>query len=65
MICFFLTVLARLQEVTRPKERVERVRLGQFNTEPLDSEVAVDRLVENVKQHLLKLVAEGVRIVVE
>jgi len=58
-------ILARLQEVTRPKERVERVRLGQFSNEPLDSEGAVERLLDNVKQHLLKLVAEGVRIVVE
>jgi hypothetical protein len=58
-------VIGRIQEVTRPKERVERVRLSQFGSEALDSDVAVERLVENVKQHLLKLVAEGVRIIVE
>jgi hypothetical protein len=58
-------IITRLQEVTRPKERIERVRLGQFSTEPLDSEGAIDRLVENVKQHLLKLIAEGVRIIIE
>lgn len=58
-------ILARVQEVTRPKERVERVRLGQFSSEPVASEEAVERLVEGLKQHLLKLVAEGVRIVVD
>jgi len=58
-------IVSRLHEVTKPKERVERVRLSQFASEPLDSDLAVEHLVENVKQHLLKLVAEGVRIVIE
>lgn len=58
-------ILARVQEIARPQERVERVRLAELIQEPLDDEAAVDRFVETLKAHLLKLLAEGSRIIIE
>ena len=58
-------ILARIQEIARPQERVERVRLADLIQEPLDDEAAVDRFVETLKAHLLKLLAEGSRIIIE
>lgn len=62
-------VIARLQELTIPAQEegthVERVRLSEFFTQVLDSDAAVNDVVERLREHLLKLVAEGAKIVVE
>ena len=58
-------VLARVQEVVRPTEQVARVRLADLVQEPLDSEAAVRNFVQALEDHLLKLLAEGRRIVIE
>lgn len=62
-------VIARIQELTTPPEaegvRTERVRLAEFFVGPLDSEAAVKEAVERLSEYLLKLSAEGVRIIVE
>jgi hypothetical protein len=62
-------VIARVQELTTPPEaagiRTERVRLAEFFVEPLDSEAAVKEAIERLSEYLLKLSAEGVRIIVE
>lgn len=58
-------VILRMQELTRPKERLERVRPSELLQEPLDDEAAVERFVEALKAQLLKLLAEGNRIVIE
>ncbi len=58
-------VLARVQEITAPKQKVERIHLYNFFTDSLDSEEAVESAVERLKEHLLKLLAEGVKIVLE
>ena len=56
-------VVARLQELTIPPEEdgthVERVRLSEFFTRVLDTDAAVNDVVERLREHLLKLVAEG------
>jgi hypothetical protein len=61
--------VARVQELTAPPEvegaRTERVRLADFFVGPLDSESAIKEAVERLTDHLLKLFAEGVRIIVE
>jgi hypothetical protein len=58
--------LAQLQVATSsPGTRVERVRLAEFFGGPLDSGDAVREAVERLRHHLLKLVDEGVKIVVE
>lgn len=58
-------VVARIQQVAAPTDKVERVALAQFFTEGLDSEEAVDIAVERLREHLLKLIAAGVRIILE
>jgi hypothetical protein len=58
--------IGRLQELTAPKEgKLERVRLAEFFTEAVESEESVERAVERLREHLLKLVAEGVKIILE
>jgi hypothetical protein len=58
-------ILMRLQELTRPEERVERIRLAELLQEPLDTHESVDRFVEALKAQILKFIAEGSRVVVE
>jgi hypothetical protein len=58
--------LAQLQiAVSPPQTRVERVRLAEFFAGPLDSAAAVRAAVERLCDHLLKLVDEGVKVVVD
>ena len=55
-----------LQIATSPiQTRVERVRLAEFFGGPLDSGDAVRGALDQLRDHLLKLVDEGVKIVVE
>jgi len=62
-------VLARVQELTAPTEeqglRVERVKLAEFFTTTLDSEESVNEAIERLRDYLHKLVAQGVRIILE
>jgi hypothetical protein len=57
--------LVRLQELTAPKEKVERVKLASFFGNELESEEEIEKAVEHLKAHLLKLMAEGIKIVLE
>ena len=58
--------IARVQEITTPKEtRMERVRVAKFFAGSIDSEDAVTEAVKLLQDHLLKLLDEGVKIVVE
>jgi hypothetical protein len=57
--------LAQVVKVTTPPEtKVVRVRLAQFFS-ALESEDAIRQAVERLRDHLLKLHQEGVKIVVE
>lgn len=62
-------VLMRIEELTAPvgvqEVAVVRVRLAQFFNAGLDTADAVDDAVKRMSEHLHKLVAEGVRVVVE
>jgi hypothetical protein len=61
------SVLLRAQELTTPEEKVERLRIsdvvgvGQSLTSPED----VDRLLAQLRDHLLKLIASGVKVLLE
>jgi hypothetical protein len=61
--------IARVQELTSPPEvegaRTEHVRLADFFVGPLDTKEAIKEAVDQLREHLLKLAAEGVRIIVE
>ncbi|MBU7587299.1 MAG: BREX system P-loop protein BrxC [Nostoc sp. TH1S01] len=62
-------VLFRIQELTAITEEkevvIERVRLGDFYSETIDSEEAVEQVVERLREHLLDLVSKGVKIILE
>jgi hypothetical protein len=58
-------ILARVEELTRPGERLERVRAASFFSGTLDSEEAVDQAIERLREHLLKKLAEGLKLIVE
>lgn len=62
-------VLVRIQELTAQTEEqevvIERVRLADFSSEPIDSEEAVEQVVEQLKEHLLNLISKGVKIILE
>jgi hypothetical protein len=58
-------IVRRIEQAVQPKQRIERVRLRDLAVEPIESEEAIDRLLETLRAQLTKLVAEGVRIIVE
>jgi hypothetical protein len=58
-------VLVRLQELTAPEQRVERVRLAEFFSAALDSEASIDEAIRRLSDYLHKLIAEGARILLE
>jgi hypothetical protein len=60
-------VLLRVQEITAPEERVERVRVSDVAGvgKTLGTDEEVNELIEQLKDHLLKLIASGVTVVLE
>jgi len=60
-------VLLRLQQISAPEEKVERVRVahvaGLGGT--LSTQEEVNELLELLREHLYKLIASGVRVVLE
>jgi hypothetical protein len=57
--------LARLQELSAPDQKVERVRLADYFAATLTSHEAVDAALERLREDLYKLVDEQSRIVLE
>ncbi|MCL4299606.1 MAG: BREX system P-loop protein BrxC [Anaerolineae bacterium] len=61
--------LARIVEITTPADTSEvklaRVRLIEFFPDNLETEQAIDEAVERLREHLVKLLAEGVKIIPE
>lgn len=60
-------VLLRVQELAAPEETVERVRVSEIAGmgEMLSSPEDVDQLLEELRDHLLKLLASGVKVILE
>jgi hypothetical protein len=60
-------VILRVQEVTTPEEPVERVRVASVvgAGTMLSSEEHVDAALEQLRDHLLKLIASGVKVILE
>lgn len=57
----------RIQEFLAPEEKVERVRFADVfsHSQAISSAEEVDELVERLREHLLKLVEAGVKIILE
>ncbi len=58
-------VIAHIQQMIDPEEKIERVKLSEFFTEALDSREAVNTAIERLHEYLLKLLAEDVKIILE
>jgi len=60
-------VLLRVQELTAPEEKIERVRVSDVAGvgQTLSTPEEVEELLEQLRDHLLKLIASGVRVVLE
>jgi len=56
---------ARIYEITTPDKPIRRVRVSELFNEPIETEEAVDRAVESLRDHLMKLVAQDVKIILE
>jgi hypothetical protein len=58
-------VLQAVSSLAAPTERIERVRIAAFLSGTLNSAEDVEAAIERLREHLLKLLAEGARIVLE
>ncbi len=60
-------VLVRVQELTAPEEKVERVRVSKVVGvgKTLGSEEEVEEALEQLRDHLVKMLASGAKIVLE
>ncbi|MBK9750791.1 MAG: BREX system P-loop protein BrxC [Chloroflexi bacterium] len=58
-------VITRVYEIATPDKPVRRVRLADVFSEPIETEEAVERAVESLRDHLLKLIAQDVKIILE
>jgi hypothetical protein len=60
-------VLVRVQELTAPEEKVERVRVSKVVGvgKTLGSEEEVEDALEQLRDHLVKMLASGAKIVLE
>lgn len=60
-------VLLRVQELTTPEEKVERVRVAEVAGvgTTLSTPEEVQQFLEELRGHLLKLIASGVKVVLE
>jgi hypothetical protein len=62
----FAQVVAQVQKLTTPPDvRMERVRIAEFFSGTVENEEQVKQAIARLQDHLLKLLDEGVRIVVE
>jgi hypothetical protein len=58
--------VAQVQKlVTPPEVKLKRVRVAEFFSDSLETEEQVRQAVESLQDHLLKLLGEGVKVVVE
>ena len=57
----------RIAELTKEEkqQRVERVRLSKIYKGSIDSEESVEKVVEALREHLIKLLLENAKIILE
>jgi hypothetical protein len=57
--------IERVKEIVEPQVKTEKVHLAEFFPSSLDSPEAVDEALENLRNHLVKLLNEGVKVVLQ
>jgi hypothetical protein len=58
-------IMNKIQELIQPDEIMETVHLADFFAGPLTSEEAIVDALERLRQHLQKLLDQGIKIIVE
>jgi len=60
-------VVWRVQELSAPEEKIERVRVSDVAGvgQTLSTTEEVEELVEQLRDYLLKLIASGVKVMLE
>jgi hypothetical protein len=58
-------VIRGVQELAAPGEKIERVRISTLFTGRLESPEDVEIAINQLKEHLLKLVASGMKVILE
>jgi hypothetical protein len=62
----FAKVVSEIQRLTTPPEvKIERVRVSEYFSGSFESADQVKKAVAHLQDHLMKLLDEGVKIVVE
>ena len=62
----FAQVIAQIQKLTTPRNvKIRRVRVSEFFADAVENEDQVKQAVARLQDHLLKLLDEGVKIVLE
>ena len=62
----FAQVVAQIQKIVTPPEvKLKRVRVAEFFAGAVENEEQVKQAVGRLQDHLLKLLSEGVKIVLE
>lgn len=57
----------RVQQLTAPEERIERVRVAEVTGfgQPLSTAEDVEEMLEQLREHLLKLILAGIKVLLE
>ena len=59
-------VILQLHQLTAPEEKVERVKISAVTGgEAIETPEEVEEMVQRLRDHLLKLIASGIRVVLE
>jgi hypothetical protein len=62
----FAQVITQIQKLITPSEvKVQRVRIAEFFSDAMETEEQVKQTIARLQDHLLKLLDEGVKIIVE
>jgi len=57
--------IKKVQEMAAPGEKIERVRVSTIFTGKLETEQDIDAALSKLKDHLLKLLSSGIKIILE
>jgi len=60
-----LQVIKRIQEMAAPGEKIERVRVSTIFTGKLETPEDVEAVIDQLREHLLKLLSSGIKIILE
>jgi hypothetical protein len=57
--------IKKIQEMAAPGDKIERVRVSTIFTGKLETEEDIDAALTKLKDHLLKLLSSGIKIILE